>query len=120
MPTTPQSHYLAVFGSLRATSSRGYNLNRCGPQRFIRMLKLEGWTLHSLGAYPAIAPGRGTLVAELHEVDDETFQTVRLMERGAGYSERVLTLDDGIEATIFYMPASQLVGRPKVESGDWN
>ena len=110
---------ILVFGSLRKLSKRGYNFNRCGPQKYIRSLTLEGYDLFSLGSYPAICRGKGTLHCELHEVDNETYESISNMELGAAYSEGTVDLPEG-PATIYLYPSDRLTNRQKVESGDWN
>lgn len=110
--------HLLVFGSLRKTSKRGYNYQRLGPQRHIRDVMLEGYTLHDLGPYPAVCVGPDTIKAELHEVDDKTHQRIRAMELGASYAEDTVQID-GTDAYIYTMPKERLARYPKVESGDW-
>jgi gamma-glutamylcyclotransferase (GGCT)/AIG2-like uncharacterized protein YtfP len=107
-----------VYGSLRATSKRGYNFNRFGKdtQRYIRTLTLPGFNLYSLGVYPCITRGDNELVAELHDVDDKAARHIERMEIGAGYEPTTVTLPEG-KATIFVYPkpCGELV-----PSGDWN
>lgn len=116
--------HILVFGSLRQHSKRGYNFDRFGKgsQKFVKNVTLNGYDMFDLGAYPAIAEGKGTIKAELHTVTDEAFARIQRMEAGAGYGEKTEKID-GVEATIFTMTPAQLQAyrAPKpYPSGDWN
>ncbi len=123
------SKYLLVFGSLRKTSKRGYNFDRFGKgtQTFITKFELDGYDMYSLSSYPAICPGKGKIVVELHEVQDEAADLIEDMEVGAGYAGVQVKLGEkhgiipGETATIYTWPKERLEGYyPKVKSGDWN
>ncbi len=114
------------FGSLRATSTKGYNFDRFGKntQKHIKTFRLKGYDMYSLGAYPTITPSDGEITVELQEVDDKAMSYISRMEAGAGYKEIVIPVEhEGktIEAIMYYWPNEQIVGRnlQKVESGDW-
>ena len=114
--------HIVVFGSLRQHSKRGYNFNRFGGQTFIKPLELEGYDMFDLGAYPAIAEGKGKIQCELHSIEDRSFLSVQRMEAGAGYTEKTLDIE-GVPATIFVMSPQMLKAYGKVKpypSGDWN
>ena len=91
--------YVAVYGSLRKNH---YNFNACGEQKYIKTLQLNGYDLFSLGSYPGIVPGKGTLTVELHEVDEDTLRTIRHMELGAGYREENINIDGKNAALYIY------------------
>lgn len=110
---------MIAYGSLRLHSRRGYNHDPDG-QRFIRFVTLPGWDLVSLGMYPCVVPGNGVLKAELHEVNNGVYGSIRSMELSASYREVTVTLDDGTKATMFCMRPEQVKGFPRVESGDWD
>lgn len=118
------SKHLLVFGSLRQTSKRGFNFDRFGKgtQRHIKTLTLNGYDMHSLGAYPAICPGDGSIKVELHEVEDGAAERIERMEIGAGYTGIQVPVEhegQTIQSTIYTWPKDRLVARPKVETGDW-
>lgn len=112
--------YLLVFGSLRKNSRRGYNYQRFGGQKYIKDIQLNGFDMVSLGGYPAISEGSGTIKTELHEVEDISYGSIYRMEIGAGYYEKVIKLDDDIKASIFLMDKEKVGKYQKVKSGDWN
>lgn len=113
---------LLVFGSLRKNSKRGFNFNRFGGQEYVKDVVLNGFDMYDLGPYPAICEGKGQIKCEMHNVSDTAFAMIRMMERGAGYSEKVIEID-GEKATIFTMtPESMemygIKGKP-MKVGDW-
>jgi gamma-glutamylcyclotransferase (GGCT)/AIG2-like uncharacterized protein YtfP len=111
---------LLVYGSLRKTSKRGFNFNRFGGQTYIRTLELDGYRMHSYGAYPAVTPDPGgSIVAEVHEVEPEAFNCIKRMELGAGYTYNKVTLDDGEVATIYVAEDLNPDKYPHVVDGDW-
>lgn len=116
-----KTHNMLVFGSLREHSKRGYNFNRFGGQKFVKAVTLNGFEMYSLGGYPTICDGDGTIQAELHIVEDSPFQSIQRMEKGAGYVEKIVNVD-GVEATIFVWNKNKIeqYELPRVESGDWN
>jgi gamma-glutamylcyclotransferase (GGCT)/AIG2-like uncharacterized protein YtfP len=107
------------YGSLRKVE--GYNFGRCGKQKYIKTLTLDGYDLYSLGAYPAVVDGKGKVVVELHEIPNaQTAEYIRQMELGAGYEERVVNVDD-VDAYLYvYKGNNRLNPELKVEHGDWS
>jgi gamma-glutamylcyclotransferase (GGCT)/AIG2-like uncharacterized protein YtfP len=109
---------IAVYGSLRPSE---YNY-----ERFKEVYEdiqdlgeetLEGFDLYSLGAYPGIKHGDGTLVVNILRCDDECYDRIENMEIGAGYKPEIVETLQG-EATIFvYKPP---VGKKDlIPHGDW-
>ncbi len=103
------------YGSLKST---GYNFNRFFGQKLLKDITLQGYDLYSLGQYPAACKGQGSIKVELHEIEEDTYESIQSMERGAGYEESFIELD-GVKASIFLMNPEHLEGRSKVENGDW-
>ena len=114
-------NYICVFGSLRKNSTRGYNFGRCGNQEFIKQIKLQGFQMFSLSAFPTICEGEGEITAELHSVDETTFARIVRMESGAGYQEKIVNID-GVDATIYVWNKAQIekYKLPRIENGDWD
>ncbi len=88
--------------------------------------------MYSLGSYPAVCPGNGSIIVELHEVQEKAAERIDNMEAGAGYTgvKVPISIPDSlapkghreVEATIYTWPKERLEsGRyQKVESGDWS
>lgn len=105
------------YGSLK---SNHYNFGRFSGQKLIKSdIKLEGYEMFNLGAYPCIVEGKGTVTAELQEVSDEAYANIQRMEAGAGYSRKEIDID-GVKATLFIMNKEEIGDwAKKVESGNW-
>lgn len=118
--------YVLFYGSFKKYSKRGYNFNRFaqyGEQIYIRDVKLKGYEMYDLGAYPAVCEGEGRIKAELHAVTNKAFNYIEAMELGAGYSPKTIKLNidfDDEDAVIFLYPKRLPNGINKVVSGDWN
>lgn len=75
---------IGVYGSLKKGFYNHGFLAGANPQG---KAILRGYTLHSLGAYPAVVAGspKDLVGCEIYEVDPNTFSILDRMERGAGY-----------------------------------
>ncbi len=117
---------LIVYGTLRRGEP---NHDRCGLDRgatYLGTSRLAGWTMRSLGPFPAIHSSDGSsdgIVVEAYRVHDPAVsERVDALERGAGYDRVEVTVEvDGriIEGTIYIMSEERLDGRPSVPFGDW-
>src|SRR5438067_1043572 len=104
--------YCLFYGSLKQDE---YNFNRFGEgtQKYIKTLTLEGYDIYDLGYFPGLTKGDGKVVVELHEVQDDAFEGIVRMEKGAGYVEGKEMID-GVEAAIFFYNGD-LSRYPKIE-----
>lgn len=93
---------IAVYGSLKKGK---YNHELLKNAKFLGEAHIAG-TLYSLGSYPALVEGNHELYeVEIYEVSDEDVEFVDMVEKGAGYIEKVEQfVVDGqlIEATVYY------------------
>lgn len=124
METTTSPIYLLVFGSLRATSPKGYNYERFGPgtQKHLKTFHLDGYEMYSLGPYPAVCEGEGVITVELHEVTELAARAIDMMEIGAGYTATPVKLvyaGEVIHPIIYTQPKESLRYRTRVVNGDW-
>lgn len=113
--------YILAFGTLKKNcpSGRNWNWQRFDGQKYIKDYDLNGYDIYSLGPYPAICPGEGTVKCELQEVTDEAFENILWMEKGAGYSPVEIQIEDKV-ATVFTWPRNKLIKYQKIENGNWN
>lgn len=102
-----------VYGSLRKGH---YNFKNFSGISYISTTKVKGWDLFSLGSYPGVKPGEGTLVVDLVEMDNKTYKQVLNMELNAGYSEIDIDIN-GVTAKFF--PYNYNLTE-LVPSGDWS
>lgn len=106
------------YGSLKSTH---YNFNRFLGQKLIKPdIELSGYDMYSLIHYPAICKGKGTIKCELHEIDDDSWDSISVMERNAGYTEERINID-GIQASLFVMSKDKLkkYNAQLVKDGNW-
>lgn len=116
---TPPTHRCFFYGSLREGHYNHAHFLRDVP--VVARGSLKGFDLYSLGAYPMIVPGDGTVVGEVFDVDSRTFAMIDRMELGAGYRREQAAVDtpEGlIQATVYVY--DRAARGAKVPSGDWN
>lgn len=78
---------------------------------------VDGWTMYSLGGFPAIVEGDGSIKVEIYEVDDETFSRLDRLEGYPSFYDRKKVETSEGAAWIYYHhtpPAREIV-----ESGEW-
>lgn len=99
------SKVIAVYGSLKKGKYNHTILESC---KFLGETKVTG-TLYSVGSYPAlIEEGENEYVAEVYEVPDTIYQSIRGMELGAGYKEVV------VDGNIIYYADDELIKYLKI------
>jgi len=80
-------HTIAVYGSLKKGK---HNHHLIEGSKKIDDIFIKG-TMYSLGSYPAmVVRGTNWYEAEVYEVSDEAYRSVKRMELGAGYKEVVV------------------------------
>ncbi|MFN7976415.1 MAG: gamma-glutamylcyclotransferase family protein [Acidobacteriota bacterium] len=79
------------------------------------------FTLHDLGAYPALAAGGSLTVAgELYEVAGDALAAIdRLEGHPFWFRREPVVLDDGTDAEAYLVALRRLEGRPVIASGSW-
>jgi len=104
-----------VYGSLR------YEMNnhRCLEKSlFSHSTIVHNFDMFSLGAYPFISDGNGSVVVELYYVNDETFKKLDDLEGYPRfYNRKVVEAKDGSKGWIYFINNKD--GREKVDGGDW-
>lgn len=111
-----------VYGSLRKDMYNSVIFNEeKGDSEYIGDGLLDGYELYSLGSYPAIYEGDGSVVVELYEVhNQEVFDSIDWMEKGAGYKRKEVTIKvNGNDETGYVYVYSRVPSGSKVEDGDW-
>lgn len=85
---------IAVYGSLKRDR---HNHRMLLGSKFLGETTVRG-TLYRVSSYPALVDNdKHEYVAELYEVDEDTYNAVRRMELGAGYVEKEVN-----GATVYY------------------
>lgn len=109
-------HKIAVYGSLRIGEYNFKRMELFGEINHISTTTVQGWDLFSLGPYPGIKPGAGTIVVDLLECDDRVYQYIYGMEIGAGYIEREINIDGELYKIYEYTGGTWTEAIP---TGDW-
>lgn len=81
-------------------------------------ITLDGYNLHSLGAYPFATIGSGRLIADIFSVPEGLFNRINAMELGAGYYISEIKIK-GKSHFIWLYPEERVNGHPLIPSGDW-
>jgi len=111
--------YAAVYGSLRKGFSNHYLLQE---SRLLHTMRVPGFTMYDLGAFPAVTEGKGSITVEVYEITRETFKRLDRLEGYPNfYTRRKIHIKVGLKAWIYFVnPDSQFLSHPRiVESGDW-
>lgn len=110
------NNLVAVYGSLRAGL---HNHRVLGDAPYVTMGSVKGFTMHSLGAYPALVRGDGEAVVELYDV--ACMKALDTLEGFPTYYTRkqvkVDTPDGAVMAWVYYM--KRKLTDHVVEGGDW-
>jgi len=108
---------LFVYGSLRTGL---YNNPLLGKNTYVRDTEIKNYKMYSLGHYPFIMPGNGTIKGELHEITQENYNNIRQMEEGAGYKLIKGKTLDGTPTTYYVYEIMPTHRRPEIIlGGDW-
>lgn len=106
---------IAVYGSLRPGQYNFSRIKHFGNVEHVRTTSISGYDMFSLGPFPGIKPGEGTIVVDILNVDERVFEAIESMETGAGYKKQIVDIDgDQAAIYVYQYPAGR-----KVESGDW-
>ena len=79
------------------------------------------FSLHDLGAFPAMVEGGSHAVAgEVYEVDRQTLADLDRLEGHPRFYRRApIVLADGTSAETYLLTRAQVEGRPVVTTGSW-
>lgn len=106
-----------VYGTLR----QGHGNHRLlEHEKFLKKDTLSGFSMHSLGAFPAIRPNPAyKVIGEIYEISEATLRNLDYLEGvDHGFYKRLsITTDSGLSAFVYALDnAGQY---PVVETGDW-
>ena len=111
---------VAVYGSLK----RGfYNHRLLERSTFLSDGQVQGFEMFSLGSFPMVTPGRGSIAVELFEVDHATFAQLDRLEGFPNfYGRTVVTASTAycpVQAWLYVGRREQVKDQPRVRSGLW-
>lgn len=120
-------HKLFVYGTLK----KGYgNHGYIGGSKLItQSAVIDGYDMYSLGGFPGVVKGKGTVYGELYEIDDETLGHCDLLE---GYRAKqpdnsmyirtdvTCTIGDDLNDSAFiYLWNGPIDGYKHLDKGVW-
>lgn len=116
-----RSNLVAVYGSLRQGMGNhgllvGVDAAWVGTQR------VAGFDMVSLGGYPAVCVGEGTILIEVYDITMRHDLAMARLDRLEGYPtfyNRMLIPTAHGDAWIYFMGPEAIKGRREVPDGDW-
>ena len=113
------NNLVLTYGSLRVGEYNhdGFKRRYGDEYQFVRSLELDGFDLYSLGPYPGIKAGENKLKVDLFRCSNTCYSSIKSMELGAGYTEKVIELEEG--NAVIYMYNGNINKDRIVKSGDW-
>lgn len=119
---------LLVYGSLRKGCHNHEQFTRRAKENngtFNEIetdIEIKGYTMFSFGRYPAIIPSlkkeHSTIVADLIEVDDKTYEGILDLEVRSGYSQHY-NLNNDAYIFVYTRPLKHDDYKEIVEDGNW-
>lgn len=113
---------VAVYGSLKQGFGNDYHLE---DSKFVGDDTLDGFEMYSLGAFPAVMYGEGSIDVEVYDIDDATLNVLDKIEGYFGSSafnmydrEKVLT-KYGESFIYVWTDRSIKSTRKQIETGNW-
>lgn len=111
---------IAVYGSLKRDF---YNHRVLEGASFLASGTVTGFEMFSLGSYPMVVPGDGSIAVELYEVNTSTFGRLdRLEGFPRFYGRQMVTVATDycpVEAWMYVGQVHQVKGQRRVDSGMW-
>jgi len=80
--------------------------------------QIEGFELYSLGHYPGVIEGNGTVQCEVYRIDASTLGELdALRTKGGEYKRHLIQTPFG--SAWLYVYQRSVAGRQRIMSGDW-
>lgn len=108
---------LAVYGTLKKNHGAYHASAIIGEPKEVQ---LTGYDMYSLGGFPGVIPGDGTVQAEVHEYPDQLLPALDRYEgEGSLYKRKTIKVD-GEEVFIYlFMNEDSLKQNAQVVDGIW-
>ena len=116
--TKKQHQYLLVYGSLRKQEYNYYAFKSLFKDelQYINTGIINGYDMYSLGTFPAIIAGEGSIVVDLIKCSYECYNDILNMELNANYREETVLYNKKM-CKLFIYNDSNLAN--KIPEGDW-
>lgn len=112
------SNLVAVYGSLRSGLHNHPTFGNCSAN-LQGKVELEGWDMYSMGSFPFITPGEGTITAEVYRVEPDTFMRLDRLEGYPSFYDRTLVDTKYGKVWVYFIEGRDKSGYTPVTKGDW-
>lgn len=106
---------IIVYGSLRRKQGNSHWMTNA---QWLGDMQIEGYELYSLGHYPGVIPGEGTVYCEVYRIDATTLGELDALRTKAGEYKRQL-MQTPYGSAWLYVYQRPVKGRECIASGDW-
>jgi len=108
-----------VYGTLRKGQGNHYLMQ--GAEFLGEARTTPHWKMVSLGPFPGVIPGSGSIVGELFKVDPPAMARLDRLEGAPRfYHRKSVTLTDGRSAIMYVLThAGRYADHEPITSGDW-
>jgi gamma-glutamylcyclotransferase (GGCT)/AIG2-like uncharacterized protein YtfP len=104
-----------VYGSLRRKQGNSHWMTNA---QWLGEHHVENYALYSLGHYPGVVPGEGSVVGEVYRIDASTLSELdALRTKGGEYKRQLIRTPYG--SAWMYVYQRPVDGLTRIESGDW-
>ncbi|MEG3110416.1 MULTISPECIES: gamma-glutamylcyclotransferase [Pantoea] len=106
---------IIVYGSLRRKQGNSHWMTNA---QWLGDYPIEGFELYSLGHYPGVIQGNGTVHCEVYRIDASTLGELdALRTKGGEYKRHLMQTPFG--SAWLYVYQRSVAGRQRITSGDW-
>ncbi|WP_034492880.1 gamma-glutamylcyclotransferase family protein [Buttiauxella agrestis] len=104
-----------VYGSLRRKQGNSHWMTNA---QWLGEHHVENYALYSLGHYPGVVPGEGSVMGEVYRIDASTLSELdALRTKGGEYKRQLIQTPYG--SAWMYVYQRPVDGLTLIESGDW-
>lgn len=106
---------IIVYGSLRRKQGNSHWMTHA---QWLGDHQIEGYELYSLGHYPGVITGEGTVYCEVYRIDASILAELdALRSKGGEYKRHLIQTPFG--SAWLYVYQRSVAGRQRIMSGDW-
>lgn len=106
---------IIVYGSLRRKQGNSHWMTHA---QWLGDHQIEGYELYSLGHYPGVITGEGTVYCEVYRIDASILAELdALRTKGEEYKRFLIQTPFG--SAWLYVYQRSVSGRQRIMSGDW-
>lgn len=104
-----------VYGSLRRKQGNSHWMTN---GQWLGDFSVENYQLYSLGHYPGVVPGEGTVAGEVYRIDASTLAELdALRTKGGEYARHLIQTPYG--SAWMYVYQRSVESHTRIDTGDW-